>query len=59
VRAYKTADGPAIFRLRDHTDRLFRSAHIFGMKIPFGRDEIDAAQDFDFAVTGAQPEHSQ
>ena len=44
VRAYKTADGPAIFRLRDHTDRLFRSAHIFGMKIPFTKDEIDAAQ---------------
>ena len=35
VRAYKTADGPAIFRLRDHTDRLFRSAQIFAMKIPF------------------------
>ncbi len=44
VRCYKTADGPAIFRLRDHTDRLFRSAHIFGMKIPFTKDEIDAAQ---------------
>ena len=44
VRAYKTADGPAIFRLRDHTDRLFRSAQIFGMKIPYSKDEIDAAQ---------------
>ncbi len=44
VRAYKTDRGPAIFRLRDHTDRLFRSAHIFGMKIPFTKDEIDAAQ---------------
>ena len=44
VRAYATAQGPAIFRLRDHTDRLFRSAHIFGMKIPFTKDEIDAAQ---------------
>ena len=44
VRCYKTADGPAIFRLRDHTDRLFRSAHIFGMKIPFTKEEIDAAQ---------------
>ncbi len=37
VRCYKTADGPAIFRLRDHTDRLFRSAQIFGMKIPYTR----------------------
>jgi branched-chain amino acid aminotransferase len=43
VRCYKTVDGPAIFRLRDHTDRLFRSAQIFGMKIPFSKDEIDAA----------------
>ena len=44
VRAYKTDRGAAIFRLRDHTDRLFRSAHIFGMKLPFTKDEIDAAQ---------------
>ena len=32
VRCYETAAGPSIFRLRDHTDRLFRSAQIFGMK---------------------------
>ena len=44
VRCYKTVDGPAIFRLRDHTNRLFNSAHIYGMKIPFTREEIDAAQ---------------
>jgi len=44
VRAYMTPEGPAVFRLRDHTDRLFRSAHIFGMKIPFDKDTIDAAQ---------------
>jgi branched-chain amino acid aminotransferase len=44
VRCYKTVDGPAIFRLRDHTNRFFRSAHIYGMKIPFTKDEIDAAQ---------------
>ncbi len=44
VRCYKTVDGPAIFRLRDHTNRLFNSAHIYGMKIPFTHDEIDAAQ---------------
>ena len=44
VRCYKTAAGPAIFRLRDHTDRLFRSAQIFGMKIPYGKEELDAAQ---------------
>jgi branched-chain amino acid aminotransferase len=44
VRCYETAAGPAIFRLRDHTDRLFRSAQIFGMKIPYSKDELDAAQ---------------
>ena len=44
VRAYKTPDGPAIFRLRDHTDRLFRSAQIFGMKIPYTKEEINEAQ---------------
>ena len=44
VRCYKTAAGPAIFRLREHTDRLFRSAQIFGMKIPYSREEIEEAQ---------------
>ncbi|NDE57656.1 MAG: branched chain amino acid aminotransferase, partial [Gammaproteobacteria bacterium] len=38
LRAYQTAKGPAIFRLRDHTDRLFRSAHIMKMEIPFDKD---------------------
>ena len=44
VRAYETEQGAAIFRLEEHTDRLFRSAHIMGMKIPFTKDEINAAQ---------------
>jgi branched-chain amino acid aminotransferase len=44
VRCYDTASGPAIFRLRDHTDRFFRSAQIFGMKLPYDKDTIDAAQ---------------
>lgn len=44
VRAYKTDKGTAIFRLQDHTDRLFRSAHILQMKMPFTKDEISAAQ---------------
>jgi branched-chain amino acid aminotransferase len=43
VRAYETARGPAIFRLKEHTRRLFDSAHIMGMKIPFSQDEINAA----------------
>ncbi|SDS88893.1 branched-chain amino acid transaminase [Pseudomonas oryzae] len=43
VRAYNTPDGTAIFRLQAHTDRLFDSAHIMGMKIPFTKDEINEA----------------
>ena len=44
VRAYATPRGAAIFRLDDHTQRLFDSAHILGMKIPFSKQEINAAQ---------------
>lgn len=44
VRAYATAKGPGIFRLKAHTDRLFRSAHIMNMKIPFSKEELNAAQ---------------
>ena len=44
VRAYATDKGPAIFRLHDHTDRLFRSAHILNLDIPFSKDEINQAQ---------------
>jgi len=40
LRAYKTASGTAIFRLKEHTERLFNSAHIYMMKIPYPRDEI-------------------
>jgi len=44
VRAYKTNQGPAIFRLKEHTDRLFNSAKIMNMSIPFTKEEITAAQ---------------
>ena len=44
VRAYKTTRGTAIFRLKEHTERLFNSAHIYMMKIPYTRDEIMDAQ---------------
>lgn len=44
LRAYETAQGSAIFRLREHTDRLFNSAHIFMMKIPYSKDVIMQAQ---------------
>lgn len=43
IRAYKTDKGTAIFRLHEHTDRLFRSAHILGMQLPFDKDAINAA----------------
>ena len=43
VRAYKTDNGTAIFRLDDHTDRLFNSAHIVGMHMPFSKKEINQA----------------
>jgi len=43
VRAYETSRGTAIFRLQAHTDRLFRSAHILGMPIPYSKDEINEA----------------
>lgn len=35
MRAYNTVNGPAIFRLQEHTERLFNSAKILRMKIPF------------------------
>ncbi len=44
VRAYKTDNGAAIFRLQEHTDRLFRSAHILGMPMPFDTDTLNEAQ---------------
>ena len=44
VRAYQTEQGAAIFRLKDHTDRLFNSAHIFGMPMPWDRETLHAAQ---------------
>src|ERR1700712_344781 len=44
VRAYNTVDGPAIFRLREHTERLFNSAKILRMKIPFTIEQVMDAQ---------------
>jgi len=45
VRAYNTRDkGTCIFRLQEHTDRLFRSAHIMGMNMPFDKATLNQAQ---------------
>ena len=44
VRAYKTDEGPAIFRLQAHTDRLFNSAKIMSMALPFDKATLNEAQ---------------
>ena len=44
VRAYNTAGGTAIFRLQEHTQRLFNSAKILRMTIPFTQDQVNEAQ---------------
>ncbi len=44
VRAYKTVHGTAIFRLKEHTERLFNSAHIYMMKLPYSREQLMEAQ---------------
>jgi len=44
VRAYHTERGTAIFRLNEHTDRLFNSAHILGMTLPCDQETLNAAQ---------------
>ncbi|EDX88584.1 branched-chain amino acid aminotransferase [Alcanivorax sp. DG881] len=43
VRAYETDRGPAVFRLQDHTDRFFNSAHILNMKLPYTKEQINEA----------------
>ena len=44
VRAYETDHGPAIFKLEEHTKRLFNSTRILGMKIPFDAATLNQAQ---------------
>jgi branched-chain amino acid aminotransferase len=44
LRAYHAEQGTAIFKMQEHTDRLFRSAHIMNMPIPFSKDEVNQAQ---------------
>ena len=43
IRVYKTPDGPKVFRLTDHMQRLFDSAKIYRLPIPYERDELIAA----------------
>ncbi len=44
VRAYETDQGPSIFRLNEHTDRLFNSAKILNMKMPYTKAQLNEAQ---------------
>jgi branched-chain amino acid aminotransferase len=44
VRAYNTVNGTAIFRLQEHTDRLFNSAKILRMNIPFSKEQVSQVQ---------------
>ena len=44
VRAYQTPQGTAIFRMQEHTERLFNSAKILRMKLPFSQEEVCEAQ---------------
>ena len=43
VRAYHAEKGTAIFKMHEHTDRLFRSAHIMNMQIPYTKEVINQA----------------
>ena len=44
LRAYKTNNGPAIFRLKDHTNRLFDAASKISLKIPYSAEELNNVQ---------------
>ena len=44
VRAYNTKNGPAIFRVKEHTERLFEAAKILNIDIPYSIEEIIEAQ---------------
>jgi branched-chain amino acid aminotransferase len=43
IRCYKTKEGSAVFRLREHVERLFDSCHILNINIPFSPEEIEKA----------------
>ncbi len=52
IRAYETSQGPAVFRLTEHIERLFNSAKIVGMEIPYTPDELIDATKATVASTG-------
>jgi branched-chain amino acid aminotransferase len=52
IRAYETSQGPAVFRLTEHVERLHNSAKILGMEIPYSADELIEATKATVASTG-------
>ena len=54
VRAYETPEGPCIFRLKDHTSRLFDSAKIMRIEIPYSAEQLNTAQKQVFAANGLE-----
>lgn len=54
VRAYKTEKGAAIFRLDDHTDRLFEAAAKLSIEIPYSRDELNEVQKEIFKINNLE-----
>jgi branched-chain amino acid aminotransferase len=54
VRAYKTDEGPAIFRLQDHTNRLFDAASKLNVEIPYSRDELNKVQKDIFSMNNLE-----
>src|SRR5205085_9708647 len=43
IRCYATDEGPAVFRMDAHLDRLFTSAAVYGIEIPYAREEFENA----------------
>ena len=54
VRAYKTDEGPAIFRLQDHTNMLFYAASKLSVEIPYSRDELNKVQKDIFSMNNLE-----
>ncbi|MDP9465092.1 MAG: branched-chain amino acid transaminase [Actinomycetota bacterium] len=52
IRAYPTSQGPAVFRLTEHIERLFRSAQIVGMELPYTVAELVTATKATVVSTG-------
>ena len=49
IRSYETSSGAAIFRLTDHLQRLFHSARVYDMVLPYTLEQLNAAASVDFA----------